>query len=768
MASLSTRVADVFEALGRWQVRRRGLALLLLALVTALAAVAGGLRVARDGMPLDFTPQAVFMDGGPEVLRVQQVAEVFGRDDNDLVLLVRGPLATPEGVATLRALHQTLAQHPRVERVESLVSATTLQSQGGALVVTAPLDELPPAEALAHAAADPVLSGLLVSVDGDTTAVRARLDRDLDRVADLSPVVWELVAAAQALDRPDGMRIVPTGVPYVRAEVVQLMWESQFTYLPIVAGLFAITICLLFRRVLLGLAPLVTVLIADVWAMGALIGGGQVLNILSILVPTLVLVIGVADGIHIAARYVEELEVDRDREAAMGRALRAMALPCFLTTFTTAAGFLSLLVADTAVMRGFGVQASVAMAVTFAAVILVLPTLLAWIPVRRLGSAGHSSGQVEQRLLDGLDRLVRRRPGLVLAGCAATVAVALAAGAGVRTNSRLLEMYSDGMDTWAAVHLAEAELSGVVPVYLYVEAPEADGLLDPTVLAAMGAVEARLQSHDAVLWTTSLSAQVRRLHGLLTDQPGLPETAAAVSQELLLAEMSGGELLEGLIDEDRRRGRVMVLMADAGGQVYIDLQADVQAFAAATLDPLGVDWALTGDGFLAASGVDRLIADLLSSLALVFAVIFVVFLLLLRDLKLALVALVPNFVPLVFTLATLGLMGADLQTSNIVSFTVAVGLAVDDTIHFIVRYRQERAAGRGTTEAMTATFRGAGHAILLTSLLLVIGFSVLATSVLTSTRHFGILAAVTMSAALMADLLLLPALLHRVDGQRSR
>ena len=265
---------------------------------------------------------------------------------------------------------------------------------------------------------------------------------------------------------------------------------------------------------------------------------------------------------------------------------------------------------------------------------------------------------------------------------------------------------------------------------------------------------------------TADAGQVERLHGLLTAEAGLPDSRAAVAQELLVAELAGSEPLAGLVDDERRRGRVLVLMEDAGGRVYLQVQEDIRALAAQKLDPLGVRWALTGDGFLAAGGVDRLIGDLLSSLALIFGLIGVVFMLLLRDLRLALVALVPNLVPLVFTLATLAVMGADLQTSNIVSFTVAVGLAVDDTIHFVVRYRQERLQGRGTPDALRATFAGAGHAILLTSLLLVIGFSALSTSPLTAMRHFGILSAVTMGAALMADLLLLPALLTLVEGRQ--
>lgn len=756
-----------FAALGRWIADHRGLALALILLLTMVTGGLGLARVLHAGPPVDFTPQAVFMDGGEEVLQVERVAQIFGRDDNDLVFLVQGDLAAPAGRAALLGVHEALEADPRVERVESLVNATTVRPADGLLEVLALWDDLPPSEALAVAATDPVLSRLLVSEDGGTTAIRARVDRSLERVGDLSPVVWELVETVEAVPRPDDLTVRATGVPYVRAEVVGLMWESQLFYIPVVGGTFALVICLLFRRVALGLAPLIAVLIADVWAVGGLVAAGQVLNILSILVPTLVLVIGVADGIHIAERYREELASGHDRREALGRTLQAMALPCFLTTFTTAAGFLSLVVAETSVIRGFGVQASVAMVITFFAVIVVLPVLLAWIPVDRVPpppNPGRLGGALDTWLL-WLDDRVAARPGRVLVGCVVVTLLALGVGSGVRTNSRLLELYQPGMPTYEAIQVAQSELSGVVPVFLYVETSEPDGLLEPAVLQAMKTVEDELRSRGPVLWTTSLASQVARLNGILADDPTIPATRTAVAQELLVAEMAGRELLDGMVDDARRRGRVLVMMSDAGGREYMAIQSEVSALAAAQLDPLGVDWALTGDGFLAAGGIDALISDLLSSLGLVFLVIVAVFGALLRDAKLTVLAVVPNLVPLVFTLATLGLMGADLQTSNVVSFTVAVGLAVDDTIHFIVRYQQERAA-HDLRQAVTRTFRGAGHAIVLTSLLLVLGFSTLSVSQLTSTRHFGILAAVTMAAALMADLLLLPALLHLSERRR--
>ena len=166
---------------------------------------------------------------------------------------------------------------------------------------------------------------------------------------------------------------------------------------------------------------------------------------------------------------------------------------------------------------------------------------------------------------------------------------------------------------------------------------------------------------------------------------------------------------------------------------------------------------------LASHGVDQLIRDLLASLVLMLGVIVLTLFILLRSIRLTLIATLPNLVPLVFILGALGVLGADLQTSNIVSFTVAVGLAVDDTIHFIVRYREERRSGLDTALAISNTFKGAGHAIVLTSILLICGFGILAFSPLNSTHFFGTLACVTMAAAMIGDLLILPAMLRLFD-----
>lgn len=351
--------------------------------------------------------------------------------------------------------------------------------------------------------------------------------------------------------------------------------------------------------------------------------------------------------------------------------------------------------------------------------------------------------------------MVAARPRTVIALCLIATLLAGLIGSGVRPNSHLLEMYRPGHATFTSITLAEEELSGVVPIFIHIEAQDGD-LLDPEDISRIAALEAELLAEAPVRWTASVAGYVGAIHTALTGEDGLPESREAVAQELLLAEMSGELPLSSVVTEDYRQARIMALCADAGGPAFVALHQDLQARAEAIFPEARVD--VTGDGLIASIGIGGLISDLLSSVGMVFAVILVVMWVLLGSGRLALISAAPNLVPLVFTLAALGLMGADLQTSNIVSFTVAIGLAVDDTIHFLVRYRQETAAG--SPDPIGRTYLGAGHAIVLTSLLLVSGFGVLASSDLTTTRHFGILSSVTMLAAVLADLFLLPAMLH--------
>ena len=417
------------------------------------------------------------------------------------------------------------------------------------------------------------------------------------------------------------------------------------------------------------------------------------------------------------------------------------------------------MVADTRVVRDFGIQSAVAVMICYVVVIIALPVWLAFLPVAQVEADHRRESVVWLRLLGGIDRFVARSPRQVLKGTAVVCLVLAAAGSQVRANSHILEMYPEGHRTWQAVKAFEDGMGGVVPMQFVVEGPP-DALLNPATLAAMATMEEELRARSVVGWTASPASWLARLHPLLSGEDGLPTSREAISQELLVAELSGELPLNEVLSPDRSVGRILMLCHDAGGRNYLTMKAEVEARAAELFAGQGVRTDLTGDGMLAATGLHQLVNDLASSILLAMLVILLTLWVLLRNLRMALISVVPNVIPLLVTLAWLWLIGVDLQITTIVSFSVAIGLAVDDTIHFLVRYQQERDHGHPQREAMRRTFMGAGQAIVMTSVLLVSGLGVLAFTDINSTRYFGQLTAITLVAALLADLFVTPALLY--------
>ncbi len=751
----------MLESYARWIVRCHraiGVAVFIFSLLLITLA---GQRVARDGIPIDFSPQTILTDTPERLERLEVIEDTFGREDNTLVFMVIGALDSGPAVSMLRTLHARLEAHPAARAVDSPVNASLPTVADGVLTVVTPFQERSPPEALEMLADDPITRGLVVSADRQIAMVRVRLDPALERVGDLTPHVDALVEIAAAIPRPPGIDVQPTGIPQVRVDVVRSMVRDQLVFVPVIGAAFALIGLAVFRRPGVAWAPLTCVLVADLWAVCALVASGVVLNMLSVLVPILVVVIGIADGVHLTGRYRDEL-AESGSEEALVRTLAHMGPACFLTTFTTAAGFASLAVADTPVLVEFGLHAAFAVLVCWAATMVLLPAWLVALPPRAFRVAGASRSRGMLRVVDAF---VARRAPLVLAGCVVAMVAAAAAGSTIQPNSHLTDMYRDDHPQARAIATADARLGGIIPVMVHVEG-EPGALLEPSNLARIQRMESALRESNGAGWTMSLSGGLLRLHETLRGEPRLPPTGGAASQEVLLAELSGFEPLRGLATPELDQARILALCRDIGGVGFIALRDHLIGVADEIFEGSGLRVEVTGDGLVTSAGIHRLMSDLIASVGVIYAVIGVTLWGLSRSLRVALVAALPNVLPLVFLTASLAALGLDVQTHNVACFSIAIGLAVDDTIHFVARFGQERRAGRSVGEAVSRTYQGAGHAIVLTSILLICGFGLLIASDLTATRQLGYLTCLTVVAALIGDLLMLPAMLHLL-GRRA-
>ena len=454
---------SLLDSFGRLIVLYRWLALLIIVALSALSLWVSHARVQKE-LPVDFTPQAIFMDNSASMQRLREIEKSFGREDNDFLVMLHGKaLQTPEAMLLIRTLHKQLEKVKAVERVDSLFSATRAISLDGFTLEADPIWSEDHKTTLQKAIGEPYFQHALVASDQQTTVIRVRIEKSRERVSDLQPVVAQLeqIVAQQSL--PKDLRILTTGIPKIRTEVIELMMHDNFFYVPVLAIVFFLTIIVLFRNIRLSIAPLTGVLTAVIWSIGLLLWGGVTFNILSMLIPILGLIIGLADGIHLVTRYQEELHQDNDPVAAMGRCLQAMTVACFLTSFTTAAGFFSLLVAKTTVIQDFGLQCAISVLVAYIAVIFTVPTYLAFIPQSAIGTP-VSQNKTEKAIFDSIDRQVRTYPkrwiGLVLG----VSLLATFIGRQVEPNSSILEMYHPDHPTYESIQLAEQRLSGIVPI----------------------------------------------------------------------------------------------------------------------------------------------------------------------------------------------------------------------------------------------------------------------------------------------------------------
>jgi len=527
--------------------------------------------------------------------------------------------------------------------------------------------------------------------------------------------------------------------------------------------LMAVCLAFMFRTLAAVLLPMAVVIASASWIMATMVLTGQQVNMLSVALPTLMLVIGIADGVHLLAYYFQRRVAGEGADMAVRQTFVKLGWACVLTSVTTSIGFASLAVARLETVRNFGLLAAVGIGFAFIANILLIPIGLSWLRPEPPAVTRRRDDTWLVRVLEHLGRMSARHPWRTLAWSLSLIVVVAAGGRLVQVESRMFEELGDDDPVVLTHRQLEEDLPGVSSYALDVltEPGRAD---DPDVLALLDEMAQMAQSHPAVGRAVGLSTVLREMnramHGGDAAFATVPDDPALIAQYLMLAE---GGLTERLINEDRSRTHVWMRGPETVTSVWEELRADLEARAAQA--PAGVDILVTGSSSMGKRALGLIIGDILRSLLGATVVIFVLMALLFRSLRIGLLSMIPNLIPLAITVGVMGYAGITLRTSTVIIFSISLGLAVDDTIHFLVRFRRERAAGVPLEDAVVETMRGAGRPIVYTSFLLIGGFWILILSSFNAIRDVGILGGVTLISALLADLVVLPALLAALPGK---
>lgn len=707
----------------------------------------------------------------PEFAIFENFVEVFG-ESNDVFLIAfaADPMVTNENLAMIETIGDAIESLEYTRTVTSIANVKDIRGAGDTLDVVEfvgdlPLDDVALADARARLLADPIVGGTLLSADGTTTAIVVRIVEPEEGVEKLFPY-FEFVDRTLAEAGGDRIDFHLAGYPHMQRVLMGTMISETQVLFPLVLSTMAVLLWLVFRSVRAMWMPLVPVVVASTAALGLLTACGLPMSLLTGqgVLATLLLVIGLADGVHLLNRYDEDRAAapDDDATKVLGRTVAHVGAACALTSLTTAIGFVSLAFANVTGVRDFGVFGAAGIGFAYAGAVVLLPALMLLTERWRRPHVRRGEDTIDRVLTGVTSFVVRfRRPIIacaliVLAGSAAMVPLA------VVDNRPSLDLGAEhparqGLD------FLERRLGGAYPLDIVVEGAGPDAVKSPALLEAIERVRAGVEALPTVSRVTSPGEYIRKMnravHGGDPEAYALPASPEAVAQNLLLFEMGGGDgEFDRLVTYDYAFARMSAQTVDCPPDDFQTILDRIDALASDGV-PDGARIYASGESPVWYTATRELIGTLISSLYFAMPLVFAVTAVAFRSWRLGVLSVLPNLLPLTLGLGILAPLDITLRFSTITAFPVAFGLAIDDTIHFLARYHAEVRAGARPEEAVRRTIRTTGRAMLVTSVLLIAGFSVFYASSFVGILQVAILISVILLAALFGDLLLMPALL---------
>lgn len=739
---------------------------LALLVAVSLAAAAALVRPHPLGLRVRIDPStdSLLPKGDPARAAYAEAVRHFGNDEVFVVEMKTDDVFTAANLAALRRVSDAIRRLPGVVGVTSLIDVYSFRydPKQDWVDVRPFIEEIPQdkgelAKLRARALADPLYRRTLVSEDGRAAALNVSF-RSMPDAQFIGQDLDGRIAAILKAESAPGRTFHVAGRAHAKTHVFHVMIRDLAVLIPAAILAMALTAWLTFgtrRGVIL---PLGTALGANLWTFAALAVMDRPLTILTTLLGPTLVSLGCVYGVHVYARWEEDVARERDPRRAAASAARHLRAPGFVASITTMIGFAALLISNVPAVQELGALSVFGTAAITLIALAGLPAALALLPAPRpvRGWNERLDAFLDGRLAALTGAAVRHRRAVIAASAlAGLVAVVLIPHIVIDTD--YLSFFDRNDPVRRDFEEVNHDLSGAVPIYISLEgAPGA--FRDPALLHRLQALQTRVDRIPGVSRTLSFLETLRALNRAVERgdpaEERIPDSRAGVSELLFM--IPKGELGR-FTNVDNSRANLVVRTGEVGSAQVRVLAARLEkALADAHLPVAGV---VTGNAILMSRSDDAIAEGQPRSVGVAALAIFLLIALVLRSWRLGIVAMLPNLLPVLIFFGLLGAGVATLSLPTSLIGCIALGIAVDDTAHFLFRYRHERSLGLSPPDAVRETGRRVGRPIALTSVMLCTGFGMIALSGFATLREFGLLSAGTMLICVVADLVLLPALL---------
>jgi hydrophobe/amphiphile efflux-3 (HAE3) family protein len=747
--------------------RRAGWVLAVVGAITALAAAqivdvrTGELRIAFDPSTNALLPK------GDEGRRFYDyVRRLFGSDETILVALVDDDVFTAENLRNLQRMGERIQAIDGVHHVVSLSNALNIRAEGDDLSIEPFVEDVPDdpvalAEIRRQALENPIYAGNIVSRDGRVAALTIYLMDISEREFFARGIDLQIARIAEE-ERGDASVWI-TGSAYVKAEMSRVLLRDLMRTVPLAAAMLLLVALLSFRNLVGALVPLVTVGLALVWTLGLFAATGRTLNVITVVLPPLILVVGFAYAVHVVAEHQDLLRRGQGEPAGGGavqEALRHVALPVLLTGATTAAGFLSLAASPLVAIREFGLYATTGVLATLVVSLSFAPAILELLPSPRRLQGGAGADWFERVAGRVAEFDMRRRVPILLAGLAVALVAVVGVGR-IRISTDVIRLFPPESEVRRHFESINTHLEGSDAIYVVLSADYRNAFKEPVNLRIVEDLQRWLEAQSEIGGTTSLVDYLALINrGFHADDPAylaIPESRRLAAQLLLFG---ANDELEKFVDS---RYQTVNIVARSKAIDSGDVTALVRRIEGRLQGvPEHLEARVTGNSVLINKTSDEIALGQSLSLSLAFLIIYGILCLLFMSFRVGLLALIPNALPVLVYFGTLGITGVTLNTTTGLVACLVLGIAVDDTIHFLARFNTSAKRMADETKGIREALWVVGRPVTYTSLALCLGFLAITTSELQNQREFGALAAFTLGFAWLVDVVFTPALAARM------
>ncbi len=720
----------------------------------------------------------------PDMIRFENFRHKFGEDGNILAIgMLDSAIYTPDKFYKLSLLSNEISKIQGVNEVLSLPTLKMLVKDTKNkkfylenLFKDIPRDQHTLDSMLQVARNIKFYSGQIYNEKNGATLILVTLDKSVLNTAKRVKITDDILMLGNEFSNITGIKLRYAGLPFVRSVIAGRIKKEMEIFLLISILISGLIMWTFFRSWDSVVFPMVIIGIMVIWAMGTLALFGYKITILTGLLPPIIVVIGIPNSIYLLNKYHQEIEKYNNKARALSVMMRRVGIATLLTNLTTAIGFGSLIFTKIVILRQFGIVASLNVMATFVVSLILLPAVLSYLPSPKGKQLKHLEFKFIDRFLTGVDLLIHRQKYTIFAVISVIVVIATIGIFRIKAISYMVDDLPSNSDIQQDLKFFERNFSGIMPLEIVVDTGRKHGVISPQNLERVNQLEKYLGSIKSISKPVSIVSFIKAAkQAFYNNDSDFYSLPTRQEQAFIFRYFSNNSeqanLLRSFMDSTDQEMRISMKMADVGSHKMDDLienkiKPEIKKVFAGT----DTKAYATGSTMLFVKGNKFLISNLKQSLILAFILISLVMAPLFANKKIILFSLISNIIPMMITAGLMGYTKIPFKPSTAIVFSVAFGISVDYSIHFLAKYRQELFTNNFFVPmAVSKTIREIGTSMIYSAVVLFAGFVIFVWSDFGGTIALGKLTSITLLISMFTNLIFLPSLLLAFDsGKRKK